>query len=29
VYLTATTGVITKGGFFPNGLNGTITATLT
>lgn len=29
VYLTATTGVITKGGFFPNGLNGKITATTT
>jgi len=27
VYLSATAGVVSKGGFFPNGLNGTITAT--
>ena len=26
VYLNATAGVVSKGGFFPNGLNGTITA---
>jgi hypothetical protein len=26
VYLDATAGVVSKGGFFPNGLNGTITA---
>jgi hypothetical protein len=29
VYLNANAGVVTKGGFFPNGLNGTITATAT
>ena len=27
VYLSATPGVVSKGGFFPNGLNGKITAT--
>lgn len=27
VYLNGTTGVVKSGGFFPNGLNGTITAT--
>jgi hypothetical protein len=27
VYLNATTGIITSGGFFPNGLNGSISAT--
>jgi len=27
VYLSAAAGVVSKGGFFPNGLNGTITAT--
>lgn len=27
VYLDATAGVVSKGGFFPNGLTGTITAT--
>ena len=27
VYLNATAGVVKSGGFFPNGLNGTITAT--
>jgi hypothetical protein len=26
VYLNATNGVVSKGGFYPNGLNGTITA---
>jgi len=26
VYLNATAGVVSKGGFFPNGLNGTIKA---
>jgi hypothetical protein len=29
VYLDATPGVVSKGGFFPSGLNGTITATTT
>jgi hypothetical protein len=29
VYLNATPGVVSKGGFFPNGLNGTITASTT
>ena len=29
VYLNGTAGVVSKGGFFPNGLNGTITATTT
>jgi len=29
VYLNATAGVVSKGGFFPNGLNGTITASTT
>jgi hypothetical protein len=29
VYLDATAGAVSKGGFFPSGLNGTITATTT
>lgn len=29
VYLAVAAGVVTKGGFFPNGLNGTITASAT
>lgn len=29
VYLNATAGVVSKGGFFPNGLNGKITASTT
>lgn len=29
VYLNATAGVVSKGGFFPNGLNGTIKASTT
>ncbi len=29
VYLSATAGVVAKGGFYPNGLNGTITASAT
>ncbi len=29
VYLDATAGVVSKGGFFPNGLNGAITASTT
>uniref|UniRef100_A0A372IKY0 Ferritin-like domain-containing protein n=1 Tax=Paracidobacterium acidisoli TaxID=2303751 RepID=A0A372IKY0_9BACT len=29
VYLSAMAGVVSKGGFFPSGLNGTITATTT
>lgn len=29
VYLSPTAGVVSKGGFFPNGMNGTITATTT
>jgi Ferritin-like domain len=28
VYLTASAGIVKAGGFFPNGLNGTITATV-
>jgi len=27
VYLSPSAGVVSKGGFFPNGLNGTISAT--